>query len=440
MNPASDRYDYDETPSAWRTERYILMLTALFLAVNFVALGILRPDSIPSNVFAFAVWVIGATTGHFALNRLLPQRDGLLFPCVMLLSGWGLVVIDRLAPRFADRQTLWLIVGLAAMILVIALPNLLRWLRIYRYLWLLLGLGLLVSTILLGSNPSGQANAPQLWLGFGDVYFQPSEALKVVLVAFLASYLAEQYPALRAEGLITGNRQSFSPRVIGPILLMWGLSVLMLVWQRDLGTAILFFAVFIILIYTASGYSLVLVSGAVLIVIAAVVGYRLFDVVQLRIDIWLNPWPESDGRAYQIVQSLQAFAAGGVFGTGVAQGYPNYIPVVHSDFVYAAVAEEWGLIGVIGIVSVFTVIVTRGLQIGLINQHRPFQALLAVGLCVVIGVQSVLIMGGVTRLLPLTGVTLPFISYGGSSMLMSFIMVGLLLRLSATHPDEILGV
>lgn len=443
MNRILAPHKYNEITGEWRAERYILALALVFIAVNFIALGIVRPESIPSNILAFVTWVICAVVGHGTLNRILPKRDNLLFPSVMLLSGWGLVTIDRLAPRFADRQTVWLVVGVLAMVLVVRLPDLLRWLRQYRYLWLLFGLGLLVSTMLLGSNPSGQAGSPQLWLGFWGVFFQPSEALKVILVAFLASYLAEQYPAMRSSEvaqawLVKRSRLSaLSPRVAGPVLLMWGLSVLILIWQRDLGTAVLFFAVFAVLLYTASGYSAVLLGGGVLIMIAGFVGYHLFGVVRLRFDIWFYPWADADGRAYQIVQSLQAIASGGIFGQGVGQGFPTYIPVVHSDFVYSAVAEEWGLIGVIALVALFAVIVSRGLRIALLNLNKPFEVFLAVGLTMMIGLQSLLIMGGVTRLLPITGVTLPFISYGGSSMLMSFIMIGILLRLSAVDNDEI---
>jgi cell division protein FtsW len=211
------------------------------------------------------------------------------------------------------------------------------------------------------------------------------------------------------------------------------MSVIVLVWQRDLGTAILFFVVFLMLLYSASGYSLILVSGAVLIVIAGVVAYVAFPVVKLRVDIWLNPWPEADGRAFQIVQSLLAFAAGGTFGQGVGQGSPTFIPVVHSDFIFAAIAEEWGLLGAIAVIASISVLVIRGLQVSLRHHQRPFLALFATGLTLLLAVQSFMIMAGVLKIIPLTGVTLPFLSYGGSSLLASFTMVGLLIRLSAVE-------
>jgi len=297
---------------------------------------------------------------------------------------------------------------------------------------LLFGILLLIGTIVLGTNPSGFVNAPQLWLGFGTIFFQPSEALKIILVAFLASYLAEQYPAIRT-GNVEGQgwRLSISPRVLGPIVLMWGICILILVWQRDLGTAILFFTIFMLLLYVASGSNLVLISGAILIIAAGLVAYKAFPVVRLRMDIWVNPWPEADGRAFQIVQSLLAYAAGGPFGQGVAQGSPTFIPVVHSDFVFSALAEEWGLLGIITVIACIGILVVRGLQIAIKQERRSFLTLLATGLSLLIATQSFLIMAGVLKIVPLTGVTLPFLSYGGSSLLASFVITGLLLRLSA---------
>ncbi|NWG15944.1 MAG: FtsW/RodA/SpoVE family cell cycle protein [Chloroflexi bacterium] len=431
-----------DSPRRWASESLLLGVSAAFLVVNFLALDLLRPGlNRLSHWLPLVLWGTCAVVGKRLLDRKLPGHDPVIFPLAMFLSGWGLVLIERLAPNFADRQILWLVLSVGAMLLAAALPHLLRWLRNYRYSLLVAGLGLLAGTIVLGTNPSGQAGAPELWLGFGPIFVQPSEILKIILAAFLASYLAEQYPAMRAAGLASeGRRLGLSPRVVGPVLLMWGLSVVILVWQRDLGTAALFFVVFLVLLYIASGHSLILVSGGLLLLIAGIIAYREFSVVRLRVDIWLNPWPEADARAFQIVQSLLAFAAGGIFGQGVGQGSPVYIPVVHSDFVFAALAEEWGLLGIVAALVCILALFTRGLRIGIQQQGRPFQALLAVGLSTLLAAQSLLITGGVLKVLPLTGVTLPFMSYGGSSLLASFIIVGLLLRLStpeanhAVHP------
>lgn len=412
-------------------ERRLLLVAGAFICVNFIALSLLRPEATFSHILTFTAWVTCALSGHYVLSTYLPQRDQFLFPVVMLLSGWGLVAIERLAPRFADRQMIWLALSVAIMLAVAVFPHTIRWLRAYRYLWLNFGFALLISTIIIGINPSGAPDSPQLWLGVGGLYFQPSEALKIILVAFLASYLSEQYPLIRAEREISTDLGfPLSPRIVGPIILMWALSVIILIWQRDLGTATLFFIVFLVLLYTASGNIFILLSGFILIFIAGLAAYNLFAVVQLRVDIWLNPWAEADGRAFQIVQSLQAISAGGVFGQGVGQGSPFYIPVVHSDFIFAAIGEEWGLLGLVAVIASIMLIVFRGFRTA-ISQNRPFYTLLGIGLSSLIATQSLLIMGGVTRLFPLTGVTLPYLSYGGSSLVMSFIVIGLLLRLSA---------
>lgn len=418
-----------ETRNAW-AEVVLLVIGGAFMLAGSASLALQREAFSLNDWLPLIVWIICGVIGRALLARKLPERDPLPFPLAMFMTGWGLIAIERLAPNFADRQTIWLIIAVIALLAMVYLPNILRLLRAYRYLLLVFGLVLLVATILLGTNPSGLSGAPELWLGVGAFFFQPSELLKVILVAFLASYLAEQYPLLRAEGL-AGDVRRLSPRIYGPILMMWGLSVLILIWQRDLGTAVLFFVVFLVLLYAASGYTPLLLAGAVLVVIAGVVAYQLFDVVALRVDIWLNPWAEAEGRAYQIVQSLQAFAAGGVFGQGIGQGFPVYVPVVHSDFIFAALAEEWGLLGVIAVITSIAVLTLRGFRMALLSSTRPFHALLALGLSALIGAQSLLIMGGALKIIPLTGVTLPFFSYGGSSLLINFVIVGLLLRLSA---------
>lgn len=419
-----------ETRSAAITERALLIVAGLFLLSNAIALTAVRGAVHLDDWGFFASWVICATAGTIVLQRSLPKRDPLLFPLAMFMSGWGLLMIERLAPPFAERQAVWLILAVAAFLLISTLRDVFRLLRIYRYTLLIFGFGLLFITILIGTNPSGQENAPALWLGFGQIYFQPSELLKVILVAFLASYLAEQYPTLRATALTAVGRFGFSPRILGPVILMWSLSVLILVWQRDLGTASLFFIVFIVLLYVASGYKRVLLFGALLMLAAAAAAYLLFGVVRLRVDIWYNPWPEADGRAYQIVQSLLAFSSGSIFGQGIGQGLPTYIPVVHSDFIFAALGEEWGLVGVFAAIASCVALVVRGFRTAVRNIGQAFLMLLAIGLSLLIGIQSLLIMGGVLKLIPLTGVTLPFFSYGGSSLVVSFIIVGLLTRLS----------
>jgi peptidoglycan glycosyltransferase len=409
---------------ATRRERILLALGAVFVVLNRLALMLVRGQGV-MGMWPILVWLLCAVTAHLVLWRLLPRRDPYLLPVVMLLAGWGLTLVARLAPAFAVRQVIWLVVATTAMLAVGALPPDLRILRRYRYTWLLAGLALLATTLVLGTNPSGDPYAPRLWLGGWGVYFQPSEPLKLLLVIFLASYLAEK------REMLIETLQRFAPLpYLGPMLLMWGFSMVLLVWQRDLGAAALFFLVFLIMLYLSTGQAEYALAGIGLLLVAGVVGYMLFDVVRLRVDTWWNPWPEADTRAFQIVQSLLAFAAGGVGGQGVAQGSPTYIPVVHSDFVFAAIAEEWGLLGAAGTVVCFAVLVMRALHIAIHRLRVRFLALLAAGIGTLLGVQALLIMAGVLKLAPLTGVTLPFVSYGGSSLLSSFVMIGLLLRIS----------
>ncbi len=410
-------------------ERVLLAAAGLFVFLNRLQLTLVRGESWLA-LWPVAVWLVMAVGAHIALNRLLPGRDPVLLPVVLLLGGWGLTLVARLAPPFAARQAIWLALSTAVGVGAAALPSNLRLLRRYRYTWLLLGLVLLGATFIFGVNPSGNQFAPRLWLGFGFIYFQPSEILKLLLIIFLASYLAEKREIIATTHITVGRWKLPSLTYLGPMLLMWGFCMLLLVWQRDLGAASLFFIIFLSMLYVSTGQSGYMLVGLALLAAAGFVGYRLFDVVQLRFDTWWNPWPEADNRAFQIVQSLLAVASGGLFGEGVGQGAPTYIPVVHSDFVFAAIAEEWGLLGAVGVLACIAVLVFRAMQIAINNTHRPFHALLATGIGVSLGMQSLMIMGGVVKLIPLTGVTLPFISYGGSSLLSSLIMIGLLLGIS----------
>ncbi len=375
-------------------------------------------------------WLACAGAATWVVRRVLPRHDPLLLPIVYLLSGWGLLLIWRLAPAFGLRQTAWLGVGTVALIGVIVLPGDLRWLRRYRYTWLAAGLALTALTFVLGVNPSGVGD--RLWLGCCGLYLQPAEVLKLLLVVFLASYLSDRREQLFETqpgwNVVPAPRQSLVYFL--PMLVMWGFSALILISQRDLGMSTLFFGVFIIMLYLASGRWIYVAAGAVLLGLAAVMGYYLFDVVRIRVEAWWNPWADPTGRSYQIVQSLIAVAAGGLTGRGPGMGVPGVIPVAHSDFIFAALAEEWGLLGVGVVVALLGVLVARGLRAA-VEAPTLFGQLLAGGLSGLLGLQALLIMGGVIRLTPLTGLTLPFLSYGGSSLVSAFVLVGLLLKLTA---------
>lgn len=426
--PVSHDLDDDleqERPQA-AAERWLLALAGVFILLNQVTLIVAR-DRGWTTLWPIGVWAVCAVFGYSVLERRLPRRDPLLFPLAMFLTGWGLNLISRLVPGYTDRQTLWLVIGLAAMLALTATPGDLRWLRRYRYTWLIGGLALLGVTIVLGRNPSGEG--PRLWLGFGSLYYQPSELLKILLVVFLASYFADHAPYMRHDSRRVLRWSLPAPAFLGPVLLMWGICVVVLIWQRDLGTATLFFVVFMIMLYLASGQGALLLGGAALLGVAMLAAMQFFDVVALRVRVWLDPWPTADSDAYQIVQSLLAVASGGLFGQGIGQGQPTIIPVVHSDFAFAAIGEEWGMMGMLAVTAALALLVVRGMRIA-VEARQPFDRLLAAGLSVMIAIQALLIMGGVLKLVPLTGITLPFVSYGGSSLLTMFVMTGLLLVLS----------
>lgn len=416
-------------------ELLLLALAVLFVGLNAVALSLATAGMLSiQHLWAPLIWALLMASCHVALNRFRPKRDPVLLPIYALLTGWGLLLIDRLAPNFLPRQALWMAIATFTLLAISILPRSLNVLRRYRYSWLTLGLLLLVATLLFGVNPSGAGAA--LWLKIPflvDVYFQPSELMKLLLIVFLASYFDEQ---AQLEPFRASQGRRYRVAFLAPLVLMWGFSVLLLVWQQDLGAATLFFVTFLALLYLATGEWRYVLGGASLLLIAGIIGYFVFDVVKLRVDAWWNPWPDATDRAFQIVQSLYAIAAGGLLGQGIGQGAPVYIPVVHSDFAFAAIAEEWGLIGSIAILACFILLGHRGLRTALLCR-RPFQTYLAAGVSILLCAQAFMIIGGVVKVLPLTGVTLPLVSYGGSSLVISALMVGLLLHLSTRQPAEL---
>ncbi len=383
----------------------------------------------PRLWFAVAAFVVSFAAAHLFLDRYLPHRDPFLLPVVALLVGWGLLFIGRLAVNFILRQAVWLIISTAAMLAVVRLGRDLRWLWRFRYTWLLGGLALLAATLVFGVNPSGYGQ--RLWLGLGRIYFQPAELLKLLLIVYLASYLAERRELLISERWRIGRWRLPPLAYVGPLAAMLGLAIILLAWQQDLGAALLFFFTFLAMLYLATNQWGYVVAGLVFFLLLGMVGYRLSDRVALRIDGWLNPWPGAADRSFQIVQSLLAFGAGGVFGQGLGLGYPSYIPAVHTDFVFAAIGEEFGLVGALAVVALYGILLLRGFRIAAQTQ-LPFERFLSAGLTTSLVIQAWVIMAGNAKLAPITGVTLPFVSYGGSSLLMSFITLGFLLRISAS--------
>ncbi|HEY5731112.1 MAG TPA: FtsW/RodA/SpoVE family cell cycle protein [Anaerolineales bacterium] len=370
--------------------------------------------------FALLVWGVSIYLVYSRFKKHLPDADPYLFPAGALLSGWGILTIWRLEPDFGARQALWFVIGMIIIVAGIRLESL-KFLQRYKYLLLVGGLSLTALTLLFGTNPSGYG--PRLWLGCCDVYFQPSEPLKLLLVVYLAAYFSDKLP-YRLRTI----------HILYPTAILGGIVVLLLLAQRDLGTASIFLALYTLITYLATSRKRIVLISILALIFVGVAGYYFVGIVQIRIETWLNPWDDPQGGSYQVIQSLIALANGGVEGRGPGLGSPGLVPVAISDFIYAAIAEETGLFGTLGLLAIFGILITRGLRIAL---HAPdlFKRLLAGGISAYFGVQAILIVGGNIRLLPLTGVTLPFVSYGGSSLLTSFVGLLILLFIS-NHMDE----
>lgn len=396
--------------------------------LGWVSLDLARRGKVVTGDLVYPlVWTAIFLFAHLSLRFLRPRADPLLLPLTAALSCVGLVMLLRLNMHMARLQLIWLGVGVFLMLLLVFLLRDYRGLERYRYTLGVLGLALLLSTMFFGR----EVNGARLWLILGPLRLQPSELAKILLAVFFAAYLAERKELIAGAGRVIMGFHLPRLRDMGPLLTMWALSLLLLIFQRDLGSSLLFFGIFLAVIYVATGRLAFVVAGMFLFLVGAVFTFFLFGHVRNRVETWLDPLDPAtiNDQSYQIAQSLFAFAEGGLSGTGLARGAPEIIPYVETDFIYAAVGEEFGLLGATVLALIYLLLCGRGLYLAL---HCPddFGKLLAVGLTAVIGLQSFIIMAGVTRLLPLTGITLPFVSYGGSSLVSNFLLVGLLLCVS----------
>jgi|YNPNPStandDraft_1061719.scaffolds.fasta_scaffold33573_2 cell division protein FtsW (lipid II flippase) len=409
-----------------KTER---RLTLFSLALGLVGLSLVcLARGFDLAVLAAGAALSGAILGvHAFLRWQCPSADEFLLPIVSLLTGLGLVIIFRLSPEQGRAQFLWVALGL------LGLAATVRWVpdveRLQEYPYLFgVAAGLLVLLPLV-PGIGREIHGARLWVALGPLQFQPAELAKLGLVSFLASYLARRGRLLLAS---TGNLWGLpvpGMRYLGPLLLMWILALGLLILEKDLGTALLFFGLFMAMTYAASGRVAYVVLGLLLFVGGARVCYSHFHHVQVRIQTWLNPWSDIDRTGYQITQSLFALEAGGLFGRGLGFGRAGTIPEVTTDFPFAALVEELGLLGGAAIILLYSFLFFRAGVVA-VEAPTPFIALLAAGLGSIIALQSFIIIGGVVKLIPLTGITLPFISYGGSSTFTNFLLVGLLLRAS----------
>jgi cell division protein FtsW (lipid II flippase) len=369
----------------------------------------------------YIVWLLTFILLHRWTVRRLPDRDAYLLPAAALLTGIGLLTIWRMDAVFGLRQTIWLLVALVAAIVALHIERPLILLRRYKYVWLTSGLLLTALTFIIGTYPGG--TGPNLWLGCCGLYLHPSEPLKLLLIIYLAAYLADRIPV----------SLNFL-QLLAPTLILAGASLAILLAQRDLGTAILFLLLYFLVVYMSSGKRRILIVAFITVILAALIGYQLFDVIQLRVNAWISPWRDALGTGYQLIQSLIAIASGGLSGSGPGLGSPGLVPVSHSDFIFSSVGEEMGLAGTLALLALIALICGRGM-LAAIRAPNSYQRYLAAGLTVYLGLQSIMIIGGTIRMLPLTGVTLPFVSYGGSSLVTSWVALVIMLLVS-NRPEE----
>ncbi len=410
-----------------------LILLAILLVVMYALILTLAPAvRLHSGLSAYqfrhwggvVLWCAVFIFLHIQTKKHLPNRDPYLLPIIAALSGLGLMTIWRLSTNLGLRQTLWVAMGGLILFVGIRYSKFLDYLHRYKYIWLLLGLGLTALTIIVGENPGG--DGPRLWLQFIGIYFQPSEPLKLLLIIYLAGFFSDR---------LTLKRQSLEYFL--PIIAVTGIALSLLVFQRDLGTASIFLLIFLAILYSGPSQKWIAWVSPVIMLIAGLMGYLSVDIVQIRIDTWLNPFLDPSGASYQVIQSIIAMAEGSLMGSGPGLGSPGLVPVSVSDFIFAAIAEELGFLGATFIILLIILIIYRGVKIASTSQ-RSFHRYLALGVVFYFGFQSILIIGGNIGLLPLTGVTLPFVSYGGSSLIVSFSAVLILLTISqrTTTPEQ----
>ena len=416
-------------PPRRRTELGLVLLVALVTAGSLTLASLGKVGQPPAGLVGFAgVMVALLVAAHLAVRRLAPNADPIILPVALLLNGLGYTMITRLDGELAGLQATWTAVGVAAFVGTLLLVRRARDLERYRYSFLALGLVLLLLPLLPGLGRN--INGARIWIRLGPIGFQPGGLANIVLAIFFPSYLDERRELL-------GDRIRFGPlrlprprlRVLLPLLAAWGVSIVVMVAERDLGSSLLFFGLFVGLLWLATGQPVYLLGGAALFGLAASFAYQMFDHVQTRVEVWLDPWPTAQGKGYQIVQSMFAFGSGGVTGSGLALGSPQRIPAAATDFIFAAIGEELGLLGTTAVLVAFLLLIGSGLRIALRADH-PFEKLLAAGLTLVLGLQTFIIVGGITRVVPLTGITLPFVSYGGSSLVANYVLIALLLRVS----------
>ena len=412
------------TVSRRDTELFLLLAGALPVLLNYAMYTMNANTQLSVETLAVPLGLFAAfAIAHVAIRFLAPGADPVILPVTFVLSGIGIAFVTRLKPELAVNQVMWLFISIGAMVATLMVVRNLDALAKEKYKLGIAGIVLLLIPMVIGVEHGGS----KLWIQVGPFSFQPGELAKICVILFLAAYLSEKRELLSASTKKLGPLALPKPRMLTPVLIMWGISLLIVVFERDLGSALLFFTFLVVMIYVATGRLSYVIFSCILLAVGGVFCYHAFSHVQTRVDIWIDPWPYASEGGYQIVQSMYSLADGDLFGTGIGRGMPTLIPVVESDFIFSAIGEEMGLLGGASICLLEMVFAVRGFATAA-RAKSDMSAFTAVGLATAIVFQAFLIIGGCTKLLPLTGVTLPFMSQGGSSLLASFIIVGLLLR------------
>ncbi|MTA27843.1 MAG: FtsW/RodA/SpoVE family cell cycle protein [Actinobacteria bacterium] len=410
------------------TELRLVIFAGVITASAYTLASLGKNSVIPPRILPFlAVLLLVLVSAHIAVRLLAPGADSTLLPVAAMLNGLGYVMIARLSERLAGLQTTWTLIGIIAFTATLIVVRRVNDLARFKWTYFAVGAGLLLLPMVPGLGFS--SGGARIWVSVGPVNFQPGEFAKIALALFFAAYLAESRELIKNGTWRVGRFMLPEPRDLLPLLAAWGFSVVLMVGQKDLGSSLLFFTLFIVMVWIATEKAAFMTIGLGLFAMSATVAYFLFDHVQTRVSIWLDPWESYRGRGYQIAQSMFALGSGGLGGTGLGLGDPTRIPEAKNDFIFAAIGEELGLFGATAILIAFLLIIGAGLRTAM-RAKRDFAKLLAIGLTTIVGVQAFIIVGGVIRVVPLTGITLPFVSYGGSSLVANYVLLALLLRIS----------
>jgi len=428
-----------------RTIELLLLVFSVVLVTGALVLVEANQEQelTPTLIYVGLAYLVALTLAHLAVRRFAPYADPLILPSVGLLNGLGLVMIHRLDLADQDRaallgqempdslvfrQILWTGLGIALFIAVLFWVSDHRTLARYGYTAGFIGLVLLALPGVLPSSIS-EVNGAKLWIRIGGAGIQPGEFAKILLIIFFSAFLVQKRDLFSTAGRRFLGMELPRARDLAPLLVAWGLSVVILVFERDLGSSLLIFGMVLVLLYAATERVSWMVIGLLIFAAGATVAYQLFGHVQIRVQVWLDPFSDYENRGYQIAQALFGLGTGGVGGTGLGAGRPDLVPFAESDFIFSSLGEELGLIGLAAILVIYLVLITRGLRSALAVRDS-FGKLLATGLAFSVALQIFVVIGGVTKLIPLTGLTLPFLSYGGSSLLANYALVALLLRIS----------